>query len=167
MKHPATVTLGDVTISSFDTLHDSLSSCGFVISYQGQRFGYATDIGHVSTHIHNGLMGCESVVLEANHDPEMLWGGIYPYDLKERIASRWGHLSNPDCAEFAAELTANGTRNILLAHLSQENNDPRLAYNEVWMTIADPTVNLCTAAPDAVTVLVDGAPKTEQEELSC
>jgi phosphoribosyl 1,2-cyclic phosphodiesterase len=107
------------------------------------------------------------VVLESNHDPEMLWGGPYPYDLKERIASRWGHLSNPDCAEFAAELVASGTKNILLAHLSQENNDPQLAYNEVLMAIADPSVNLRTADPDAVTVLVDGAPKNAQEENPC
>ena len=162
----------DLRVTSFPTPHDSRESVGYHLEFEDgngitHMIGYATDIGHVSTHVRNGLMGCESVVLESNHDPEMLWGGSYPYDLKERIASRWGHLSNPDCAEFAAELTASGTKNILLAHLSQENNDPQLAYNEVLMAIADPSVNLRTAAPDAITVLVDGIHRTEQEEIPC
>ena len=162
----------DLRVTSFPTPHDSRESVGYHLEFEDgngitHMIGYATDIGHVSTHVRNGLMGCESVVLESNHDPEMLWGGPYPYDLKERIASRWGHLSNPDCAEFAAELTASGTKNILLAHLSQENNDPQLAYNEVLMAIADPSVNLRTAAPDAITVLVDGIHRTEQEEIPC
>ena len=162
----------DLRVTSFPTPHDSRESVGYHLEFEDENgithmIGYATDIGHISTHVRNGLMGCESVVLESNHDPEMLWGGPYPYDLKERIASRWGHLSNPDCAEFAAELTANGSKNILLAHLSQENNDPQLAYNEVLMAIADPSVNLRTAAPDAVTVLVDGLTQPKQEELIC
>ena len=162
----------DLRVTSFPTPHDSRESVGYHLEFEDENgithmIGYATDIGHISTHVRNGLMGCESVVLESNHDPEMLWGGPYPYDLKERIASRWGHLSNPDCAEFAAELTANGTKNILLAHLSQENNDPQLAYNEVLMAIADPSVNLRTAAPETVTVLVDGLSQTKQEELTC
>ena len=161
----------DLRISSFPTPHDSRESVGYHIEFEDDegithKIGYATDIGHVSHYVHDGLMGCESVVLEANHDPEMLWGGPYPYDLKERIASRWGHLSNPDCAELAAELTANGTRNLLLAHLSQENNDPQIAYNEVMMAIADPDVNLRTAAPDEVVVLVDGLTNME-EETAC
>ena len=162
----------DLRVTSFPTPHDSRESVGYHLEFEDSEgvthmIGYATDIGHISTHVRNGLMGCESVVLESNHDPEMLWGGPYPYDLKERIASRWGHLSNPDCAEFAAELTASGTKNILLAHLSQENNDPQLAYNEVLMAIADPSVNLRTAAPDTVTVLVDGLTQSQQEELTC
>ena len=162
----------DLRVTSFPTPHDSRESVGYHLEFEDENgithmIGYATDIGHISTHVRNGLMGCESVVLESNHDPEMLWGGPYPYDLKERIASRWGHLSNPDCAEFTAELTANGTKNILLAHLSQENNDPQLAYNEVLMAIADPSVNLRTAAPETVTVLVDGLSQTKQEELTC
>ena len=97
---------------------------------------------------------------------EFFRSDIVECDLKERIASRWGHLSNPDCAEFAAELTANGTQNILLAHLSQENNEPQLAYNEVLMAIADPTVNLRTAAPEAVTVLVNGLNTTVKEDTA-
>jgi phosphoribosyl 1,2-cyclic phosphodiesterase len=159
----------DLRVTSFPTPHDSRESVGYHIEFEDdegntRRIGYATDIGHVPHYVHDGLIGCESVVLESNHDPEMLWGGPYPYDLKERIASRWGHLSNPDCAEFAAELTANGTKNILLAHLSQENNDPQIAYNEVMMAIADPSVNLRAAAPDEIVVLIDGL--THKEEVT-
>ena len=162
----------NLRISSFPTPHDSRESVGYRIEFEDEegvthQIGYATDIGHVSDHVRRGLLGCESVVLEANHDPEMLWGGPYPYDLKDRIASRWGHLSNPECAEFAAELTANGTKNILLAHLSQENNEPQLAYNEVLMAIGDPSVNLRTAAPDEVVVLVDGLREHKEENAAC
>ena len=162
----------NLRISSFPTPHDSRESVGYHLEFEDSegithQIGYATDIGHVSRYVHDGLLGCESVVLESNHDPEMLWGGSYPYDLKERIASRWGHLSNGDCAEFAAELVQNGTKNILLAHLSQENNEPALAYNEVLMAIADPTINLRTAAPDAVTVLVDGMAEKQKEDVLC
>ena len=159
----------DLRVSSFPTPHDSRDSVGYHLEFEDSegvthKIGYATDIGHVSSHVREGLLGCETVVLESNHDPEMLWGGPYPYDLKDRIASRWGHLSNPDCAEFAAELTANGTQNLMLAHLSQENNEPQLAYNEVLMAIADPTVNLRIAAPDEIVVLVDGQKTAKQEE---
>ncbi len=157
----------NLRISSFPTPHDSRESVGYRLEFEDgegvtHAIGYATDIGHVSNYVHDALMGCETVVLESNHDPEMLWGGPYPADLKERIASRWGHLSNPDCAEFAAELVANGTQNILLAHLSQENNEPQLAYNEVLMAIADPSVNLQIAAPDEIVILVDGMSKKEE-----
>ena len=162
----------DLRISSFPTPHDSRESVGYHMEFEDaegitHKIGYATDIGHVSNYVHDGLIGCESVVLESNHDPEMLWGGSYPYDLKERIASRWGHLSNPDCAAFAAELAANGTQNILLAHLSQENNDPSMAFNEVMMAIADPNIHLCTAAPDEIVVLVDGLQNNKEENAAC
>lgn len=148
-------------ISSFPTPHDSRESVGYRLEFEDEagvtrRIGYATDIGHITAAVRDGLMGCETVVLESNHDPELLWGGPYPHDLKERIASRWGHLSNPDCAAFAAELVAGGTRQLMLAHLSQENNDPQLAYNETLTAIADPSVTLCVAAPDRAVTLVDG-----------
>lgn len=161
----------DLRVSSFPTPHDSRESVGYHLEFEDgegvtHKIGYATDIGHVSTHVRDGLWGCETVVLESNHDPEMLWGGPYPHDLKERIASRWGHLSNPDCAEFAAELAANGTRNLMLAHLSQENNEPQVAYDEILMAVADPAVKLCVAAPDHAVVLVDarGADKSADKE---
>ncbi len=145
-------------VSSFPTPHDSMSSVGYHISFEenGKRreIGFATDIGYVTDEILAGLMGCESVVLEANHDVEMLKNGSYPYDLKKRILGRRGHLCNTDCALLSAKLVESGTKNILLAHISEENNTPELAYDEVSAVIGDPEFNLAVADQFEVTKLV-------------
>lgn len=139
------VEVGDMIVSSFPTPHDSEYSVGYTVKIGDKTVGYATDIGYVTKEIKDALTGCESVVLECNHDEEMLMNGPYSYDLKLRIRSNGGHLSNSACAEFAGELCLVGTKNILLAHLSEENNDPDLAYDEVWSAIADESVNLKVA----------------------
>lgn len=154
-----TVTLGDsVMISSFDTPHDSLGSVGFRIEYEcdGEigRIGLATDIGHITKSIRDGLTGCRDVILESNHDIDMLASGPYPEFLKMRILSRKGHLSNPDCAEFAAELCEYGTKNILLAHLSPENNTPELALAEVSAALAGKDVKINVADSDNAVRLI-------------
>lgn len=145
--HPPvfSVEVGDMIVSSFPTPHDSEYSVGYTVKIGDKTIGYATDIGYVTKEIKDALTGCESVVLECNHDEEMLMNGPYSYDLKLRIRSNGGHLSNSACAEFAGELCLVGTKNILLAHLSEENNDPDLAYDEVWSAIADESVNLKVA----------------------
>ena len=136
------VEIGDMTIKSFPTPHDSEFSVGYTIKIHEKTIGYATDIGYITNEIKEALTGCESVVLECNHDEEMLMKGPYPYDLKLRIKSNRGHLSNTDCADFAQELCFVGTKNLLLAHLSEENNEPVLAFDTVWNAIADESVNL-------------------------
>jgi len=164
--HPPMYTenIKELTVASFPTPHDSMCSVGFRISFREgeclREIGYATDIGYVTDAISSGLMGCESVVIEANHDVEMLKHGSYPYDLKKRILSKRGHLSNTDCAVFLSELCANGTKNVLLAHLSEENNHPSLAYDEISTVICDPSVNLAIADQFSPTVLV-----SDEEEL--
>ena len=152
------VQVGDVTVTAFKTPHDSRDSMGFrftVNTEKGDReIGYATDIGYVSESVRLGLLGCESVVLESNHDEEMLKNGLYPYDLKVRILSRRGHLSNRDCADFAQELCDHGTTHLLLAHLSEHNNLPDIAYDETASVLAGRSVTLEVASPDTVTMLV-------------
>lgn len=152
-----TETVGDMTVSSFRTPHDSRMSVGYRISFSDgdgiHTVGIATDMGYVSDSVREGLTGCEAVVLESNHDLDMLMEGQYPDVLKKRIASRWGHLSNADCAAFAAELAQNGTKAFLLAHLSRENNEPRLAWHETTEAIADPTVTVAVAEADCPTEL--------------
>ena len=144
-----------MTVTSFPTPHDSRASVGYRIEIPTDggvfRLGYATDIGYVTKEIEDGLWGCDAVVLESNHDPEMLETGPYPYDLKLRIASRRGHLSNPDCAEFASRLCKSGTKALMLAHLSEENNTPDTAYDACCSSIADSSVTLRVAAPDSIT----------------
>ena len=141
-----TENIGNMKITSFPTPHDSEYSVGYRIEIDETCIGYATDIGYVTDEIKVALSGCESVVLECNHDETMLMEGPYPYDLKLRIKSKKGHLSNKDCAEFVSDLCFIGTKNILLAHLSEENNDPDLAFDEVWSAISDETVNLKIAS---------------------
>lgn len=136
------VEIGDMTIKSFQTPHDSEFSVGYTIKIGEKTIGYATDIGYITNEIKEALTGCESVVLECNHDEEMLMKGPYPYDLKLRIKSNRGHLSNTDCADFASQLCFVGTKNVLLAHLSEENNEPMLAFDTVWSAISDDSVNL-------------------------
>lgn len=148
MKHPATVTLGEVTVSSFVTLHDSLSSCGFVISYQGERFGYATDIGIPTHDVTDALRGCRAVILEANYNKDMLREGPYPYPLKQRIAGKYGHLDNETAAKFCAFLGKTGTERILLAHLSNENNTPTLAYQTVHQKLEEENLTLSLGVAD-------------------
>jgi len=123
------VTVGEIGVDIFKTPHDSMGSVGYRFNFSdGKAFGYATDIGHITDDIRNGLFGCESVVFESNHDIGMLKNGPYPYVLKKRILSDNGHLSNDDCAKFLPQLIDKGTKKIVLAHLSAENNTPELCY---------------------------------------
>ena len=99
------------------------------------------------------MLGAEAVVIECNHDEDMLQCGPYPYYLKKRIASRYGHLSNPDCAALCARLAATGTKRFLLAHLSETNNLPDLALGEVRAALAGYSVTVRAASPDTATTL--------------
>ena len=150
-------TVGELTVSSFRTPHDSRMSVGYRISFlddDGEHvLGIATDIGYVSDSVRDGLCGCEAVVLECNHDVEMLMTGPYPADLKRRIASRRGHLSNTDCAAFSTRLAQSGMKRLLLAHLSETNNLPDLALSEVTAALAGCDVSLHAADPVQITTL--------------
>jgi len=144
-------------VTSFPTPHDSHASVGYRIEIplgdRVFRIGYATDIGYVSKDVEAGLLGCDAVILESNHDSELLMLGPYPYELKLRVASNHGHLSNIDCADFAAKLCASGTKHLMLAHLSQENNMPDIAYDACFGAIADENITLCIARPEEITEL--------------
>ena len=160
-KAPFTTRVGDVTVTAFETPHDSRASVGYRFEFpDGEtvvRVGYATDIGHVTDTLREGLAGCESIVLESNHDVDMLMDGPYPYDLKLRIRGKRGHLSNRECADLAAELAGQGTTHFLLAHLSEENNHPDIAFDETNSALAGCDFTLRIASPNAVTMLVGDA----------
>ena len=145
-------------VKAFPTPHDSRAAVGYKLTFTeaGKEYsiGYATDTGYVSDEMRDNILGCFAAIIESNHDPDMLRDGPYPVELKDRIRSQKGHLSNKDCAEFASFLSQNGTKHILLAHLSEENNDPALAYNETLSAIGDETVNLQVAAQDEIVWLI-------------
>jgi len=120
--------VGNLLITPFRTPHDSVDSQGFII---GDRIlGIATDLGHVSPEVALYLTGCKHMILESNHDVEMLYNGPYPPYLKERVGSENGHLNNVACAAFAGKLLSAGCENFTLFHLSSENNTPELALEE-------------------------------------
>ena len=119
--------LGPIEIMAFSTPHDAADSVGYAFELDSAKFALATDIGCVRDSWFKHVKGSDAVLLESNYDPDMLKAGPYPYDLKKRILSRRGHLSNDDAGETAAELVKAGARQIVLGHLSKENNFPELA----------------------------------------
>lgn len=114
-------------VRSFPTSHDAAESVGYRVDAPEGSLGILTDTGIVTEEAAQTLAGVDTLLLEANHDVAMLERGPYPYYLKRRILSDRGHLSNAAAAEFARFAAAHGTRDILLAHLSKENNTPALA----------------------------------------
>ncbi len=119
--------MGGFTVSPFSLPHDAADPVGFVLEAGGVRVGVATDLGCVTGLARERLAGCGALVLESNHDERMLMEGPYPWHLKQRIRSRRGHLSNGDAAEMLAGLWHRRLRAVVLAHLSETNNLPRLA----------------------------------------
>lgn len=124
--------LGSLRVTSVPTLHDSASSTGFLIESGDLALGYLTDLGAVTEDNFLMMRKAQFLVMEANHDRDMLWNGPYPPHLKARVDSRVGHLSNRDSAEFIALLAELGDlEGIMLAHLSEKNNTPELALSTV------------------------------------
>ena len=125
------VELDDMMIESFPTMHDANEPCCYKITTSDDRKAMiATDLGVMTDVIRDAFYGVDALVLESNHDVNMLKNGIYPYYLKERILSKYGHLSNESCASELPEIIKNGTMRVVLGHLSQENNMPSLAIKE-------------------------------------
>ncbi len=123
---------GGVIVRTFAVSHDAAEPCGFWIEAEGLNIVLCTDLGCETASIREALHAADLLVLEANHDVERLWRGPYPYTLKKRVASRYGHLANVDTARLVAELARDGRpRTIWLAHLSAANNTPRIAYDAV------------------------------------
>lgn len=124
------VSAGGMTVRAFDTPHDTAQSCGYrIMTENGGVCAVCTDLGHVTDTVENALYGASCVLLESNYDSDMMKNSSYPQYLKARITSQNGHLSNTDSAEFAKRLIKNGTTQIILGHLSQENNTPQVAEN--------------------------------------
>ncbi|MBR0352689.1 MAG: MBL fold metallo-hydrolase [Oscillospiraceae bacterium] len=136
-----------INVTAFETSHDCPGSIGFRFDYEGGAFGYATDLGCMTERIRETLKGCECIVLESNHDTDMLRSGPYPYVLKRRILSDSGHLSNESCAEAAAFFARNGTENLFLAHLSRENNDPETALRTAEEALKSLPVSVRVLSP--------------------
>lgn len=150
------ITLGDMAIKFFKTSHDAEGSGGYVVHLpDGRRAAVCTDLGIVTDDVRNHLLGCETIVLESNHDIEMLRQGPYPANLKLRILSDTGHLSNNACAAELPDLLRSGTTRIILGHISKECNSPILAESTAKTMLAS-----IGAKADVDYVLTSAKPKT-------
>jgi phosphoribosyl 1,2-cyclic phosphodiesterase len=118
--------IGDVAISPFTVPHDAADPVGFVFGAEGVRMGFATDLGYVPPNVRAQLQGLDLLLLESNHDLEMLRDGPYPWAVKQRVLSRVGHLSNEAAAEFLEGGYDGQAAYVILAHLSESNNLPEL-----------------------------------------
>ena len=123
--------IDDLLIEPYAIPHDAVDPVGYCVALGTRKVAVATDLGHFPKAVEFRLHACDLVLLEANHDTDMLASGRYPYDLKKRIKSNHGHLSNQDAADAAVKLAAAGVSSILLGHLSKENNSEKLAFRTV------------------------------------
>ena len=123
--------INDICVQPFDISHDAAQPFGYALDDGEKKISVLTDLGRCTKSIVDTVGDSSIVLLEANHDVDMLSAGKYPYYLKRRILSASGHLSNEACAEVAVALARNGVRGILLGHLSINNNAPSLAYQTV------------------------------------
>lgn len=128
---------GALAIKTVATPHDTDDSVSYRFEGNGKCTMIATDLGYVPDEVCRCLQGVDVLLIEANYDEKKLYYGSYPQMLKNRIASKNGHLSNDDCAECVLNAVKCGTKEILLGHLSEENNTPRLAYETVHRHLLD------------------------------
>ena len=137
-------TIADCKIRPFAISHDAQEPVGYTIKSSSAKIAVATDTGEITSELREQVMGSDLVVLESNHDLEMLKIGPYPWHLKKRIMGEEGHLSNDDAAAFAVELAQNSAQRILLAHLSQDNNVPELAFLTIKNMLIEAGIELGT-----------------------
>jgi phosphoribosyl 1,2-cyclic phosphodiesterase len=120
------LTIGDIDIDSFTVPHDAIDPVGFCFEAEGLKIGLVTDLGYLPASVKLYLRGCHLLVLESNHDLDMLKVGPYPWFVKQRVMSRTGHLSNHAVGQFLGAEYDGGTQILVLAHLSEQNNHPAI-----------------------------------------
>jgi phosphoribosyl 1,2-cyclic phosphodiesterase len=122
--------VGDIAVRPFTIPHDAADPVGFTFRADGIKVGVATDLGYIPLSVRDHLRGCDVLVVESNHDVEMLRVGPYPWSVKQRVMSRVGHLSNLALADFFSNDYDNNATFVVLAHLSEQNNHPEIARRE-------------------------------------
>ena len=129
--------IGDIKVQPFSISHDAADPVGYSFSNEKKKISIATDTGILEEGLFRAIYGSETVLLESNHDKNMLDIGAYPLPLKQRIKSNKGHLSNDDAGKAAEFLVRMGTKNIILGHLSPDNNYPLLAKQTVMNSLIE------------------------------
>lgn len=123
--------IGDINVNPFHTYHDAKEPCAYTFSAEGKRAGVVTDLGKYDDYIVNNLKDLNAILVESNHDVNMVQVGSYPYKLKQRILSDIGHLSNEACGCLLGRIINDNMKGILLGHISADNNYEALAYETV------------------------------------
>lgn len=139
--------IGDIDITPVAVPHDANEPCQFVFAAGQKRLGIMTDLGSISPHVQEMYAGCHALLLEANHDLDMLWAGKYPPSLKQRVSSDWGHLSNAQAERFLQGLEGNLPSTLVLGHMSQQNNSVDIMKRH-FDAFADSVQNLVYASQD-------------------
>ena len=139
------VEFGELIVEPYTTPHDAEESVAFVIHYQGLRLGIATDLGIVTPEVIHKLQKMDALLVESNHDVEMLDAGPYPWITKRRIKSDVGHLSNEACGEILASVKHSGLRLVVLMHMSETNNHPDLARLVAQQALGQDAPNMIIA----------------------
>ncbi|MGB6027581.1 MAG: MBL fold metallo-hydrolase [Candidatus Sulfotelmatobacter sp.] len=129
--------VGDIEVKPFTIPHDAADPVGFTFRVEGAKVSVATDLGYLPVNVRDHLRGSDILVMESNHDVEMLRGGSYPWSVKQRVASNVGHLSNEKLADFFINDYDNSAAFVVLAHLSEQNNHPEIARREAEKALAE------------------------------
>lgn len=132
-----TVTFTDLEVETIPLPHDAADPVGFIFRSRQHSLALVTDLGHITPYIQERLLGMDCLIMEANHDEEMLIKGQYPWPLKKRILGDKGHLSNKVAAECLSQVVGPQTQQVVLAHLSEHNNTPQLAVSAVCSCLKD------------------------------
>jgi len=119
--------IGDLEIQPFPVPHDAREPCQFVFSDGRRRLGLLTDVGSITPHMISALDNLDALILECNHDPDMLADGPYPPSLKQRVGGPFGHLSNQQAADIVKNISRTRLQHLVAAHISEKNNQPELA----------------------------------------
>jgi phosphoribosyl 1,2-cyclic phosphodiesterase len=129
--------IGDIEVQPFTIPHDAADPVGFTFRVEGAKVSIATDLGYLPGNVRDHLRGSDILIMESNHDVEMLRGGSYPWAVKQRVASNVGHLSNEKLANFFTGDYDNHAAFVVLAHLSEQNNHPEIARREAEKALAE------------------------------
>ncbi|HLS07756.1 MBL fold metallo-hydrolase [Lentibacillus sp.] len=150
-------TFGDIDVESFGVSHDAAEPMFFTFRNDGKKVALVTDLGYVSERIKRTVEDADAYIFEANHDVGMLRMGRYPWNVKRRILSDSGHVSNEDCGLALSDLITNRTKRIYLAHLSQDNNMKDLARMSVDNILKERgiTLDICDTDPKTPTALYE------------
>ncbi len=156
----ASFKINTLNIHPFSISHDAADPAGFTISLNQKKIGIATDLGIATAMVRHHLQACDLLILEANHDPEMLISGPYPWHLKQRVNGRTGHLSNRDSRILLEEIQHQQLQHVILAHLSETNNTPEKALAEICRAINPLHTQLTVSSQDICSqfVLLNSSP---------